>query len=255
MRWITVSAVLCVGASSWSAPFTHVMNTNQTIDFVNVATNGGGTVNNPGISSNSLAVTPTGQLYAAQSTGTLWNVTGPAIPAGGLGRFQVADLDYAAGGLWGFDNATKELFFFDLGLSTVTYAQVIAVPSALTFTGVAHHQPTGNIYLSGYNGLNNDFLMMVPTMGVAAVPVGSMAHTDGFSFISDIDFDASGNLIAMTWFHRHFYQVNIGTGATSLISVGPHRDTTGMALNPVPEPATAAVFVLGLLYRLRRQRR
>jgi hypothetical protein len=254
MRTIFV-AILTVGAmgTALSAPFAYVLNTNTTIDMVNASANTGSTIGSSTVASTSLAASPTGTLYSANGAGVLWNVTGAPIPVGPTGRTQIADLDYANNGLWGFSNSSKELFFFDLGSSSVTYSQTISVPGSLTFTGVAHQASTGNVYLSGNNGLNSDFLMMVPAFGTSALPIGSMTHGDNFSYISDIDFDASGTLYAMTWFNRWFYTVNTANGATTFVSSGPHRDTTGMALNSVPEPATMATLALGLV-ALRRGR-
>mgnify|MGYP001004389326 FL=1 len=80
-----------------------------------------------------------------------------------------------------------------------------------------------------------------------ALLVGAMSHGDGFSYIADIDFDSAGNLYAMTWFHRWFYAVSPTTAATTFLSSGPHRDSTAMALQPVPVPAAAWLLGGGLL--------
>lgn len=232
-------------------PFPLVLNTNQTVEFVNLPTNTG-VVFNPatGFASDSLAVTPTGQVIAAaNATGALWNVNGPATPVGATGFTQIGDLDYANNGLWGYSNAADTLFFYDFGSASVSYTQSFAVPASVDITGVAYQSGTGDVYLSAHNGLNNDFLLRV----AAATPsvltsVGALAHGDAFSYVSDIDFDAAGNLIAMTWFHRWFYSVSTSTAATTFISAGPHRDTTGLALDPlpVPEPAEWAMLAAGL---------
>lgn len=237
-----------------ASPFAYISNTNTTIDLVNMPTNAGPTIGNSLVGSTSLAITPTGVLYAGSANGVVLQVGGPPIPAGPTGRTQIADLDYENNGLWGFSNTTKELFFFDLGSASVTYSQVISVPSSITFTGVARQSSTGKTFLCGNNGLNSDFLMFVPNFGTSAVPLGAMPNGDAFSYFSDIDFDASGTLYAVSWFNRYFYSVSQTNGSTTLVSAGPHRDTVGMALNPVPEPASIAALGIGLFAVGRRRR-
>jgi PEP-CTERM motif len=228
------------------APLGWVLNTNQTIHLVNLASNADLPAGGIPFASDSLAVNPSGTLYSADPVGVLWDVTGPPIPVGPTGRTQIADLDWAANGLWGYSNASQELFFFDIGLGNVSYSQTITLPAGLVVTGVAHQPAGGDLYLSAAQGLNNDTLWRVPASATSALLVGTMAQADSFSFISDIDFDAGGTLHAMTWFHRWFYTVSTASAATSLLSAGPHRDTTGLALLPVPEPGSALMLGLGL---------
>lgn len=121
-----------------------------------------------------------------------------------------------------------------------------------TITGVAYEGATGDVYLSGNTGLNTDTLYVVPTSSGSATSVGPMANGDALSYFSDIEFDASGTLYAMSWYHRWFYTVSTANATTSLVSSGPHRDVTAMALT-VPEPAAVAGFGLGgvaLVWRL-----
>lgn len=254
MRTLTfMSLIVLVAQISLAAPTAWIANYNLTIHQVDAATNAEVPAGGFPAHADSLARTPTGQLICDDPAGNLWNVTGAPIPAGSTGRTQIGDLDYGNGGLWGYSNASSELFFFDLSTWTVSYAQPIAVPG--TVTGVAYQPGTGDIYLSSYASLNNDFLYRVPFMGVAAVPIGAMSNGDAFSYFSDIDFAPSGNLIGVTFYHRYFYNVSTSTAATTLLSTGPHRDTTAMALNPVPEPATFALLPAAAAMLLRRKRR
>ena len=243
LAWAAVSSLQ-------AAPLGWVLNTNQTLNLVNLASNAEVPYNTTPFQSDSLAATPTGTLYAADGFGNLWDVTGPPIPVGSTLRTQIADLDWTANGLWGYSNASQELFFFDLGSSSVTYAATLTLPGSLSsgaiVAGVAHDAGSGDIFLSAWDGLNNDLLLRVPNATTTALLVGSMANGDSFSYISDIDFDAAGTLYAVTWFHRYFYSVVPGTAATSFISSGPHRDSTALALKPVPVPATAWLFGGGL---------
>lgn len=108
---------------------------------------------------------------------------------------------------------------------------------------------TGDIYLSGDTANNQDSLLLLDLNTATASLVGSLAHGDAGSYISDIEFDSVGNLLAMKWYHRDFYQVNPANAATSLISNGPQRDVTGLAIlrAEVPEAGTwAAAAVVAL---------
>lgn len=255
MRLLLLLAVASAFVSAQASPASYVLNTNTTIEKVDVPTNTDSPFSTTPFQSDSLAISPSGILYSADPAGVLWNVTGAPQPVGPTGFAQVGDLDYAPNGLWGFSNATQTLFFFDLGSLSVTSTATFSALSSLTVTGVAHQASSGSIFLSARNGLNNDFLYQVPSSLSTVNLIGATSIGDSSSYISDIDFDASGNLLAMTWFHRYYYTVSTTTAATSLISAGPHRDTTGMALEPVPEPAGYVVLVAGIAALARRCRR
>lgn len=243
---LAITALAATATPVGAAPLAWVLNTNQTLDLVNVPTNADVPVTTLPFQSDSLAASPTGTLYTADGFGNLWDVTGAPIPVGPTLRSQIGDLDWDANGLWGYSNATQELFYFDLGSSNVTYAATLTLPGSLSptavVTGVARDTTTGDTYLSAWDGLNNDFLLRVASASTTALMVGALAQADGASYIADIDFDTAGTLYAMTWYHRWFYSVSPTTAVTTFVSSGPHRDSTALALKPVPLPAAAWLF-------------
>jgi hypothetical protein len=256
--FIMIYGCLVLASTGFSAPIAYELNVNTTIYRVNAANNNEILYGNAPFTSDSLALSPSLNLYSADVNGVIWDVTGPPIPVGPTGFTQIADLDWANNGLWGFSNPGSSLFFFDLGLSAVTYSASITGLGASTITGVAYDPTTSDIYLSGNTGLNTDQLFKIPFSTNAALTIGSMPISDAFSYIADIDFDgASGNLYAMSFFHRDFYTVNTSNAATTFVSTGPHRDTTAMALDAVPEHTTLVLtlFGMGALALSRRKRR
>jgi hypothetical protein len=246
VTWVGALALALAGAPAGATPFAYAVGANNAIELVDVATNADSSAGATFFATDSLAITPSGSLYSADPNGVLFDVTGPNIPVGPTGFTQIADLDYAPNGLWGFSNQAQTLFFFDLTLNTVTSSLTDPALAAYTITGVAHRASDGSIFLSGYDVTLVNWLFQIAPSATSAALVGTLAHGDAASYVSDIDFDpSSGTLHAMTWFHRWFYSVDPVTAATALVSSGPHRDATGMAL-PIPEPGTLALTLMGL---------
>jgi hypothetical protein len=249
LRLAFASLVVAVGAVPAEAvPFAHVVGANNATDVVDVATNAEASASATLFATDSLAIDPAGSLYSADPNGVIFDVTSPGnFPVGPTGFTQIADLDYAGNGLWGFSNQSQTLFFFDLTLNAVTSTLSDPVLSAYTITGVARRASDGSTFLSGYDALLVDWLFEIAPSATSAALVGSLAHGDGASYVSDIDFDpSSGTLYAMTWFHRWFYTVDPATAATTFVSAGPHRDATGMALLAIPEPGSLFLTLTAL---------
>lgn len=243
---ILILVCLVPATTGLSAPNVFELNYNTTVYQVDAANNAEISSGNAPWFSDSLAISPSFNLYSADSGGILWDITSAPVPVGPTGLTQIRDLVWANNGLWGFSGASSSLFFYDLGTNAVTYSAVIAGLGGATITGVAYEAATTDIYPSGYTAYNNDLLFHVPSAATNAVAVGSMTISDAASYISDIEFDASGNLYAMSFYHRDFYSVNTSNAATTFLSTGPHRDTTAMAMEPVPEPTTFLLTLLGI---------
>ena len=257
MRFAFIALFGCASSLALSIPFAKVLSANQQIRNVDMTTQTEPLLFTAGMPSESLAVSIGGTHYFADPVGNLWTPTSSgSIPAGSLGFGQIGDLDWTNNGLWGFSNANQSLFFYDLGSSSITASYTIPSLAALTVTGVAFRPSDSSIFLSARQGLNNDFLFQVPASSSTASLIGSIPISDAFSYVADIDFDPTGTLYAMSFYHRDFYSVNVSTAATSFISAGPHRDVYAMALNPsaVPEPGTIVGLGVGLAAYLRRRR-
>lgn len=256
MRSVAFLSLALLSAAAVASPTAAVVRTNPFIDLVNVANNNEVTLWNTGFTTDSLAVDPFGTLYSAdKSTGVLYNVSVPVpLFAGNTGYAQIGDLDYGNGGLWGFSNASQTLFFYDLTSNAVTFSQNLASFAGSTVTGLAYRSD-GSIFLAANTGLNQDALYVVGPSHTSASSIGALSISDANSYLADIDFAPDGRLIAMSWYHRDFYSVNVNTAATSLVSSGPHRDVTGMALstNVVPAPASVIAWGIGAFGLLRRR--
>ena len=129
---LVIFGYLALATSGHSAAITHELNFNMTIYQVNAANNNELFYGNAPFQSDSLAISSSLTLYSADSGGVLWNITGAPIPVGPSGFTQIADLDWVNNGLWGYSNSASSLFFFDLGINSVTYS-----PASLTMRQAA----------------------------------------------------------------------------------------------------------------------
>ena len=176
---IVTFGCLALATPVFAAPLAYELNFNTSIYRVNAANNNEIFYGNAPFISESLALSPTLALYSADPNGVIWNITGSPVPVGPTGFTQVADLDWANNGLWGFSNPGSSLFFFDLGLNTVTYSAAIAGLGGSTVTGVAHDAATGDIYLSANTGLNTDQLLKIPFATTTALPTSKRSYPAG----------------------------------------------------------------------------
>jgi len=115
---IMTRAIVSVGLGLWTgwvqaAPIAWTLDANMTRFRVPVATNTEFSLTNNPFQSDSLARSASGTLYSADPVGMIWDVTnGFQIPVGPTSRMMIGDLVMGVNGLWGFSNASQELFFF-----------------------------------------------------------------------------------------------------------------------------------------------
>lgn len=249
----TAVLFVALGSGVFANPDAYVMNSNMTVTQVNMTTNASSPYGPSPFPSDSLAVSPSGNLFTVDPFGIIWDITFGQVPVGPTLRTDIADLHFAGNGLWGFSNSSQEIFFFDLAGNTVNYAQTITIPGAVTMTGVAYQASTGDVFLSGYDSTQTSFLYVVPAWSNSANLIGTLGHTDSFSYVSDIEFASNGELYAMTWFHRHFLKVNPLDASTTTLSIGPHQDSTAMAIKAIPEPTTLGALALAAMLLSRRR--
>ena len=104
---------------------------------------------------------------------------------------------------------------------------------------------TGNAYIHGTAtqfaiDTTTDFLVRQANNAGTLTSVGSLGVAVGPRTAFDIDFEGIGYV----WDANSFYTVNLQTGAASLVGRND-RALYGIAIAPVPEPATWAILILG----------
>lgn len=217
------------------------------IDLTSPATQMIGTI---GFVAEGLAATSTGQLYATNAAGNLFNVTGAVvIPVAPLGGLSVGAIDSAGSTLWGWDNTSQRIFEYDpVATSFLQWSTAMTNVPSIEAMAI---DPNGDfLFVSNASASVQRFGKIDKNTWTASVINSNMSLNDE---CHALDFGNNGKLYAATWGDWRF-EIDPTTGnQISGFFSGVHRDWADMTVVPVPEPASLAVVAGGLLLVLRKK--
>lgn len=256
MRVLAPVAFLALTAGqAEAAQLAYVTNYVQQLMRIDVQSSATILIGNLGFAAQGLAQTSSGKLYATNTSGGLFDVTGGVVtPIAPLGALSVGGMDSSGSTLWGYDNTSKRLFEYDpIATSFVQWSPVLNIPSVEAIA----IDPAGDfLFTSKVSSLVDRFGKITNgTWGVTVINpnMGLADNCEAMDFLPD------GKLYAAVLGDTR-YELNPLTGtAVSGFFSGVHRDWADMAA-PVsastPEPATllAVAGGLGALLRSRRRR-
>ncbi len=247
---LPIGATAFIAVSAHAAPFAFATSYTQQLMRIDMNSSATVVLGTIGFAAQGLAATSSGQLYATNNAGNLFNVTGGiATPVAALGALDVGAMDSTGSTLWGYDNNSQRLFEYD--------------PIALNFVQWSTPTGIGNVKAMAIDS-SGDFLIIANAGAVdkfGKIQNGTWSttlinpnmalpdHCEAIDFLSD------GNLYAAV-LQDYRYQIDPLTGnAIGGFWSGTHRDWADMTTVPVPEPATFAVIAGGIgLVALRRRR-
>lgn len=245
-----IGALLMISAQSQAAPFAFATSYTQQLMRIDMNSSATVVLGTIGFTAQGLAATSSGQLYATNNAGNLFNVTGGiATPVASLGALDVGAMDSTGSTLWGYDNNSQRLFEYD--------------PISTSFLQWSTPTGIGNVKAMAIDS-SGDFLIIAAAGSVdkfGKIQYGTWTptvinpnmslpdHCEAIDFLSD------GNLYAAV-LQDYRYQLDPLTGnAISGFWSGTHRDWADMVTVPVPEPATFAVITGGFVLIILRRRR
>lgn len=162
-----------------------------------------------------------------------------------------------AGNLYVTSAPTKDVLAV-VKVHPVTGAQTVmsSNPAPCWYSGILFHEETGNVFVDELYHLNGVIRVDLST-GVQTTLTSGINFQDPYN----LDSDAAGDLVvadSMWYGAGRIIKVDPVTGAQTLISSGGLLvDPAGIAVYPIPEPATLSLLALsglGLLARRRRRR-
>lgn len=237
---LPIGATAFIAVSAHAAPFAFATSYTQQlmrIDLNSAATVVLGTI---GFAAQGLAATSSGQLYATNNAGNLFNVTGAVVtPVASLGALDVGAMDSAGSTLWGYDNNSQRLFEYDpISTSFLQWS----TPTGIGNVKAMAIDPSGDFLIIANTGSVDKFGKIQYSTWTPTMINPNMAlpdHCEAIDFLSD------GNLYAAV-LQDYRYQIDPLTGnAISGFWSGTHRDWADMTTVPVPEPATLALLFGG----------
>lgn len=218
------------------------------IDLTSPATQMIGSI---GFVAEGLAATSGGTLYATNSAGKLFDVTGAIVtPVANMGSVSVGAMDSKGSTLWGWDNTSKRVFEYD-PVSTSFLQWSTAMTNIPSIEAMAIDANGDFLFVSNASASVQRFGKIVKSSWTASVINSNMNLNDE---CHAIDFGNNGKLYAATWGDWRF-EIDPTTGSQlSGFFSGVHRDWADMTVVPVPEPASLAALAGGLFLVLRKKR-
>jgi sugar lactone lactonase YvrE len=143
-----------------------------------------------------------------------------------------------SGDLFVSDSGTGNIYEFTPGGTKTTFVSGIASPNGLVFNA------SGNLFV-GYSGTTNGVIEFAPN-GIQGPFVANFANA-----ANDLAFNSAGNLFVTDG--GSLLEITPG-GSVSTFASGL-GNATGIAIQPVPEPSTIALAVLGGTALLLRRRK
>ena len=238
-----------LSSGALASPFAYA--TNYVQDLLQIDLNSPATVliGNIGFAAQELAQTSSGQLFATNNTGKLFNVTGAIVtPVANLGSLSVGSMDSTGSTLWGYDNASQRLFEYDpIATSFVQWSPVLGLSNVNALCIDSNGE---FLFVDAVGSVDKFGKITNGTWGVSLINpnMGLQDHCEAMDFLAD------GNLYAVV-LQDYRYQINPLTGAAiSGFNSGTHRDWADMTgPTSVPEPSSLMVLGMGLWLVRRRK--
>lgn len=251
MKRLACLIVLAVSATfAGAAPFAYATNYQQQLMMIDAQSPATVMIGNIGFLAKGLAATSSGQLYATNNAGNLFNVTGAIVtPVAPLGALNVGSMDSAGSTLWGYDENSQRLFEYDpVATSFVQWSPVVG----LIGMGALSIDSGNNFLFVLNNGGTRTFGKINSATWSVTIINPNMAVSDD---VEAMDFLADGNLYAAVLGDDR-YKIDPLTGnVISGFFSGVHRDWADMTSVPVPEPATLSLLGAGAALLLKKRRK
>ncbi|MBS1717990.1 MAG: hypothetical protein JSS72_09700 [Armatimonadetes bacterium] len=252
-RALYLAPILVGGTAQMAAsPFAYATNYVQDLYRIDLNSSASQFIGNIGFAAQGLALTTSGRLFATNSTGKLFDVTGAVVtPIMNLGALQIGSMDAQGNNLWGFDNTSNKLFEFDtVSMTFVQWSSAITLPSPVNALTI---DSSGNFLAMIGSGTSNKMIKIQNGTWAASVINPNPGLTDlceAMNFLSD------GNLYAAVLGDWR-YELDPTTGAViNGFYSGIHRDWADMTTdrhNVTPEPLSlAGLSLFGLALRRRK---